>query len=209
MPRGGGSHSRKFQDLTGKRFGRWLILSVAQRSPYMRWLCRCDCGTEKTVPPGLLKNGDSKSCGCLKRELDKQPKPYLVKHHCSRYERSRIYREKYRKDGRTSARARAWRARNLQHYRITAVLAMQKRKARIRQAPGNGITREQWSEILEVFGHACAYCLNPGTDMDHLVPLTRGGAHDPENIVPACKSCNSRKHNHSLLKFVSIGGGLV
>ncbi len=29
--------------------------------------------------------------------------------------------------------------------------------------------------------------------MDHRIPLSRGGASDRENLVPACKECNNRK----------------
>ena len=35
-----------------------------------------------------------------------------------------------------------------------------------------------------------------------VVPLSKEGKHDIENIVPACKSCNSKKHNTSLLLFL-------
>ena len=38
--------------------------------------------------------------------------------------------------------------------------------------------------------------------VDHVVPLSKEGKHDIENIVPACKSCNSKKHNTSLLLFL-------
>ena len=33
------------------------------------WRCICDCGTEVVVPHGSLRNGETKSCGCLRREL--------------------------------------------------------------------------------------------------------------------------------------------
>lgn len=33
------------------------------------WLCRCDCGTERAVYSAGLRDGTSKSCGCLSREL--------------------------------------------------------------------------------------------------------------------------------------------
>ncbi len=53
-------------DLTGKTFGRWLVLS----GPYSagnnsKWMCRCECGLEKLVLGFLLRNGGSRSCrGC-------------------------------------------------------------------------------------------------------------------------------------------------
>ena len=56
--------------MTGQRFGRWIVLEMAHAHNNRRfWLCRCDCGTEKTVVGGILRNGNSKSCGCLNREL--------------------------------------------------------------------------------------------------------------------------------------------
>lgn len=50
----------------GKRFNRWTVVTeCAGRN----WLCRCDCGVERTVSRFTLKNGRSKSCGCLHNEL--------------------------------------------------------------------------------------------------------------------------------------------
>jgi 5-methylcytosine-specific restriction endonuclease McrA len=57
------------------------------------------------------------------------------------------------------------------------------------------IGSEDWQAILAKYGSRCAYCGASGKlTMDHVVPLARGGRHDPSNIVPACGSCNSRKH---------------
>lgn len=60
-------------NLTGQRFSRWLVLerSHAKRVPagtVIYWLCRCDCGTERSVSAGLLLGGGSKSCGCLQKD---------------------------------------------------------------------------------------------------------------------------------------------
>lgn len=58
---------------------------------------------------------------------------------------------------------------------------------------------EDWLSILEVFGHRCAYCLQiRKLTRDHVRPISRGGVHTADNIVPACRSCNSRKNNRSL-----------
>lgn len=58
-------------DLVGQKFGRWEVLERAESlSGNARWLCRCECGTEKIVLGKNLRNGRSKSCGCLKKEND-------------------------------------------------------------------------------------------------------------------------------------------
>ncbi len=61
----------KIIDLTGKRFGRWTVLSLCtQRTKCnsTQWLCRCDCGVEKVVNSRSLRRGLSRSCGCLQRQ---------------------------------------------------------------------------------------------------------------------------------------------
>jgi hypothetical protein len=39
----------------------------------------------------------------------------------------------------------------------------------------------------------CAYCGGLPTQVDHIVPLSRGGTDDRSNLVPACKGCNMEK----------------
>lgn len=56
----------KLIDLTGKRYGRWLVLYYDKNK---RWICRCNCGTEISVDGSHLRRGNSKSCGCYQREL--------------------------------------------------------------------------------------------------------------------------------------------
>lgn len=58
------------KDMRGKRFGRWTVIERAENSKDNRsqWLCRCDCGNEKIIKLSDLRNGRSRSCGCLRRE---------------------------------------------------------------------------------------------------------------------------------------------
>ena len=60
-----------FKDLSGVRFGRWIVVRRAPPLPYgdTKWFCRCDCGTGRLVLAGNLLSGGSTSCGCLAREL--------------------------------------------------------------------------------------------------------------------------------------------
>jgi len=54
-------------DLTGKRFGRLIVISKADRniSNKLLWLCLCDCGNEKKILGHSLQKGNTKSCGCI------------------------------------------------------------------------------------------------------------------------------------------------
>lgn len=58
----------------GTRFGRLVVLeqapvAIRKNGTARRYLCRCDCGTEKVVDSGALRAGLTQSCGCLHREL--------------------------------------------------------------------------------------------------------------------------------------------
>ena len=82
------------------------------------------------------------------------------------------------------------------------VIAQQRREARKRNQGGSGVTQEQWEEILEDHGHACAYCGSEGPlHMDHVQPISRGGSHDASNVVPACKPCNSSKNDRTVAEW--------
>jgi hypothetical protein len=60
-------------DLTGKQYGRWTVLGRGPDSHKNRqWFCRCECGNERLIQASALTCGDSKSCGCLRRELTKK-----------------------------------------------------------------------------------------------------------------------------------------
>jgi hypothetical protein len=77
----------KAEDLSGRVFGRWVVLSRSGTTLTQRalWLCRCECGTEKSVIGAYLRSGRSRSCGCLRKE------PYARKHgHASKM--THVYR---------------------------------------------------------------------------------------------------------------------
>lgn len=53
--------------IIGTTFGHWTVLGVAPKSPNnscIRYLCMCECGTEKSVQRRHLNSGLSASCGC-------------------------------------------------------------------------------------------------------------------------------------------------
>lgn len=60
-----------FKDLTGKRFGRLLVKEYAGAiNKRTMFRAICDCGKEKLVRSEVLLRGETRSCGCLKKELN-------------------------------------------------------------------------------------------------------------------------------------------
>lgn len=70
-------------------------------------------------------------------------------------------------------------------------------RARKRAAPINDLTANEWMAIKAHYGNRCIYCgiKSKRLSMDHIIPLSKNGSHTVSNIVPACKSCNSKKRN--------------
>ena len=62
----------KFIDLTGQVFERWTVLKQSEKRNncgQIYWVYQCQCGTIKEVSGATLRNGRSKSCGCLQKEI--------------------------------------------------------------------------------------------------------------------------------------------
>lgn len=69
-----------------------------------------------------------------------------------------------------------------------------RRRARVGQ-----VTPELRAYVQSLYSLPCSYCgADENITVDHVIPLSRGGKHEIENLVPACKSCNSSKHDKLL-----------
>ncbi|MGN1033442.1 MAG: hypothetical protein ACI4PU_08230 [Intestinibacter sp.] len=64
----------KRDDLAGQTFNKWEVIEYDYTNKYGNayWKCRCECGTIKSVMGYTLKNGKSKSCGCLRKKAKKE-----------------------------------------------------------------------------------------------------------------------------------------
>ena len=58
-------------DMVGRKCGRLLVLEEypVKDSPRTWWRCRCECGVEVAVKGASLRNGHTRSCGCLAHEV--------------------------------------------------------------------------------------------------------------------------------------------
>jgi hypothetical protein len=62
---------KRNEDLTGKRFGKLIVLEQVDndKNRHIQYKCLCDCGKEKIVIGSFLLNGSIKSCGCYHNEI--------------------------------------------------------------------------------------------------------------------------------------------
>lgn len=65
-----GCLNREITDLTGMKFGRLTVTGFHHRDTRTYWNCQCECGSAGKVIVGYtLLNGDTRSCGCLLKEI--------------------------------------------------------------------------------------------------------------------------------------------
>lgn len=78
-------------DLIGKKFNRLTVIKQSNRNKHgqIQWLCECDCGKKTIVPGHCLRKGNTRSCGCLQREIIGK---LFTKHgHNSKDGKSKVY----------------------------------------------------------------------------------------------------------------------
>ncbi len=82
-------------------------------------------------------------------------------------------------------------------YRLYQRAASKARKVAQRGGTPHHLTPSHLLRRWGEFNHACAYCGATGDlQVEHVVPISKGGEHHLGNIVPACHRCNSNKRCH-------------
>ena len=93
-------------------------------------------------------------------------------------------------------RDRQYQQRNKIILRPKKVLYAHARRARKFNAEGT-YTQQEWRDKLALYNNKCHWCgeeIKGTPTADHVIPLVHGGTNYIENIVPACRVCNSKKH---------------
>ncbi len=108
---------------------------------------------------------------------------------------------------RAVASAKAWAKANPEKANASHAIRQSRRRAR-KAGNGGNVTSAEWKEQLEVFGHRCAYCLASDVklQMEHVIPISRGGPHTINNVVPSCGHCNNRKYANGPLSMLNQVG---
>ncbi len=77
------------------------------------------------------------------------------------------------------------------------ILDKQRRKARIISVGGSFSERE-WLDLCLHYGNQCLRCgARDRLTIDHIVPISRGGSNNIDNVQPLCLTCNLKKYKHT------------
>jgi len=120
---------------------------------------------------------------------EKYPEKERIRH----FEKSLNYRKKYPERVRDACRK--WGKNN----REKVALINQRRRAKTSEF----VVLEK--DIASIYSRPCVRCNKTSNiTLDHIIPLSRGGAHSVGNFQPLCKSCNSSKGAKTMTEWIGI-----
>ena len=119
----------------------------------------------------------------------KQRIKYYAEHREDKLEYGKVYYLKNKES--INLKNRIYRSENRELCNILGMRYRSKKK----QLPST-LTAEQWNKAKNHFNNRCAYCNGelPLT-REHFLPVNKDGEFTHNNIIPACKSCNSSKQD--------------
>lgn len=171
---------QRVSDLSGDKFGRWLVQSLACTDDRgdATWKCVCDCGTERVVRGFMLSSGTSQSCGCAGVEK------------LTIYKTAEAKLEAKRKHSRNSAH------KNPARLKANKI----KYEKKLSRATPIWLTDEDWAAMNAMYEEARRLTRETGIkhQVDHIYPLnglTVSGLHVPGNLQILTQAANVSKSN--------------
>lgn len=173
--------AQRVLDLTGKKFTKWTVQAQEEIDPvtgWQRWLCKCDCGTVRSVAGASLNSGQSRSCGCLLKEM--------------------------KATGRTPEEEKAIRRLRscLSNRKNPARVKAAKIKYETKRdhATPKWLTKEHWAEMNAMYELARRLTKEMGIlhAVDHIIPINGDGVsglHVPWNLQVMTQAANAAKSN--------------
>lgn len=164
--------------LPGAKINRFTIIKFSHKDKRHRkwWLCRCDCGKEKTVHGSAMISGNTKSCGCLAREVKASTR--LPDNHSEITAIILGYKRHAR------GRGLDW---DLKREEVELIIK--------KPCHYCGSQPSNLKKTKNSLGDGFRY-----SGMDR---VDSSDGYNPKNVVPACKVCNYAKSNMSLDEFKS------
>lgn len=172
------------------------------------------------IPENLTPQGECKACRSAnvhaRRSWDSETRrAWKRKNYQANKRKESARQKKWRKSNPEKSRLQSQRARKArpEKYREIRRASDHKREA-AKRGNGGSFTPQQWRELKVLYGHKCLCCgrseevLNSlGLTLvpDHIIPISKGGTSNIDNIQPLCHAsslrapvgCNNTKHTQS------------
>lgn len=173
--------NQRVVDLTGKIFGRLSVVEpvgIDDKTGWMRWSCICSCGTKHVAAGAQLSAGETRSCGCLVGEAQRDGRT------------KEQIREQQRERCRLNARN------NPARIKANKIKYETKRA----QATPPWLTQDHWSEMNALYEKARHLTRETGVrhEVDHMAPIQGkvfSGLHVPWNLQILTQVENVSKSN--------------
>lgn len=189
------NHAKRMADPVAreKRKERRRAYDVAHREGRNEWMLRW-----RAANPEKSRKKRAEARAKLLRDNPDYFRQWYWKNVETERIRAKLTMRRSRADnpGAERERKQRYRANNL-----GAVRAREREKTYARRAKQS--CSPELAELMELIRtESCVYCgaEGPGT-IDHIVPLSRGGKHEADNLAPACFSCNSSKGSRLLSEW--------
>lgn len=128
-----------------------------------------------------------------KSKVSKRHQKWAQQNKESSKERSKRYRLNH--PGRANEISRQWAKRNPE--KTTAFY----HKYRTERTNGGGAySAAEWNAVLKRYGNKCLCCGRTDVKLtaDHIIPVSKGGSSNIDNLQPLCQTCNSKKRDKTI-----------
>ena len=191
-------------------------LSLTFFKPCTKCGCTKPCTTEFFHRGGNAKHGFQSACKVCKRLIARKYEARRDYSNRDKEAHARAVRKWYSKNRdkklaqtreRYLANKEEFNRRRNQRYAANKEreAAYGRRRRALKLAAPGSHTLEEVMALLEEQGRRCFYCgvdLEDGYHVEHMTPLSRGGADSIDNIVIACETCNKRKGTKTAEEFL-------
>ena len=183
--------------------------------------CGLHLDTDRFGKRKSAKSGLDSTCKDCRRAYDKE------RYSDKREELLEQKKEYYRKNSdKIKARSKKYYWENTEKYRdaynkwqkentVARRIINERRRTREENSVAN-LSEKEWNKIKSYFLDSCAYCGVSEKDHlkirgerlhhEHIVPLSNGGSYTKDNVIPACRSCNSSKGKNDLFDWYRKSG---
>jgi len=202
----------KLDNLLDRKFN---MLTVIARAPNKgskpHWFCLCECKNISVMSSRNLRGLKIKSCGCWqsRNQIIKTCKHCNIKFgikkshdgkqgtYCSQLCMAEDYKLKMNGEGNP----------NYKHGKSYTKEYFNFNNDKRRMNPRQDDQSHSFNDLFDLYFEQqalCYWCFDTLTtyEVDHVIPISRGGSNCKQNIVLACRSCNRQKHNKLISEWI-------